>query len=64
MAHPIPPMAFLQPSPEVAMLFAPFGCTHPPPPVLPFLLAQNVIPNDIGGSDNMSTKSADFSGSH
>ena len=28
----------IQPSPEAAMLFVPFGCTQPPPPVLPFLL--------------------------
>jgi len=61
MAHPVPTMAFLQPSPEVAMPFASFGCTHPPSPVLPFLLAQNLSPKDIGGSDIMSTKSADFS---
>ena len=26
------------------MLFTPFGCTHPPPPVPPFLLAQNLSP--------------------
>jgi len=30
MAHPVPTMAFLQPSPEAAMLFVPFGCTHSP----------------------------------
>ena len=35
MAHPVP-------SPEAAMLFVPFGCTHPPPP--PFLLMQNLSP--------------------
>ena len=40
MANPIPTKAFLQPSPEAAMLFAPFGCTHPPPSVQHFLLAQ------------------------
>ena len=35
MAHPVPTKAFLQPSPEAAMLFAPFGYTHPPHPVPP-----------------------------
>ena len=28
-------------------VFAPFGCTHPPPPVLPYLLTQNLSPKDI-----------------
>ena len=47
MAYPVPTKAFLQPSPEAAMLFALFGCTYPPPPVTPFLLAQNLSPKDI-----------------
>jgi len=38
------------------MLFAPFGCTHPPPPVPPFLLTQNLSPKDIAGSDVMKLK--------
>ena len=38
MAHPVLTKAFLQLIPEAAMLFAPFGCTNPPPPVPP---AQN-----------------------
>ena len=33
------------------MLFAPFGCTHPPPPVPPFLFTQNLSPKDIAGSE-------------
>ena len=32
----------LRTSPDAAMLFAPLGCTHPPPPVTPFLLTQNL----------------------
>ena len=28
MTHPVPVKAFLQPSPEAAMVFAPFRCTH------------------------------------
>ena len=46
----------LKMSPDAAMLFAPFGCTHPPPPVLPFLLTQNLSPKDIPGSDIMKLK--------
>jgi len=47
-----PTMALLELSPDMAMLFAPFGCTHPPPPVPPFLLS----PKDIAGSDTMKLK--------
>ena len=43
-------------SPDAAMLFAPFRCTHPPPPVPPFLLTQNLSPKDIAGSDIMKLK--------
>ena len=42
---------FLQLSPEVAMLPGPRVETRPPPPVPPFLLAQNLSPKDIAGSD-------------
>jgi len=59
MAHPVPTEAYLQPSPEAAMLFAPFRCTHVPPPVPPFLLAQNLSLKDIATSDITSSKSAD-----
>jgi len=45
------PEPFLETNPDMAMLFAPFGCTHPPPPVPPFLLMQNISPKDIAGSD-------------
>ena len=55
MAHPVPTKAFLQPSPEAAMLFAPFGCTHSPSPAPPFLLAQNLSPKHIARSDITST---------
>ena len=38
---PVPTNAFfLEASSEEGMWFSPFGCTHPPPPVLPFLLVQ------------------------
>jgi len=39
------------------MLFAPFGCIHPPPPACPaFLFMQNLSPRDIAGSDFMKLK--------
>jgi len=56
MALPVPTRSLLKMSPDAAMLFAPFGCTHPPPPVLPFLLKQNLSPKDIAGSDIMKLK--------
>jgi len=59
-AHPVPTKGFLQLSPEAAMLFPPFGCTHPSPPVAPFLLTQNVSPKDIIGNDITSSKSDNF----
>ena len=56
MALPVPTKSLLKTSPDAAMLFAPFGCTHPLPPVLPFLLTQNLSPKDIAGSDIMKLK--------
>jgi len=56
MALPVPTKSLLRTSPDAAMLFAPFGCTHPPPPVPPFLLTQNLSPKDIAGSDIMKLK--------
>ena len=34
MARPVPTKGFLYLNPEAAMRFAPFRCTHRPPPVL------------------------------
>jgi len=51
MAHSEPTKAFSKRSPETAMLSAPFGCTHPPPPIPPFLLKQNLSREVIAGSD-------------
>jgi len=56
MALPVPTKSLLKTSPDAAMLFAPFGCTHPAPPVPPFLLMQNLSPKDIAGSDIMKLK--------
>ena len=53
MALPVPTKTFLLRSPDTAMLFAPSGCTHPPPLVPPFLLSQNLSPKDIAGCDIM-----------
>ena len=56
MALPVPTKSLLKTSPDAAMLFAPFGRTHPPPPVPTFLLAQNLSLKDIAGSDIMKLK--------
>ena len=50
------PNKFLLKTRDAAILFAPFGCTDPPPPVPPFLLTQNLSPKDIAGSDIMKLK--------
>ena len=55
-AHPVPTKVFSKLSPETAMLFAAFGCTHPPPHVPPFLLTLNLSPKDIDRSDIMKMK--------
>jgi len=47
MALPVPTKSLLKMSPDAAMLFAPFGCTHPP------FFTQNLSPEDIAGSDIM-----------
>ena len=56
MALPAPTKSLLWMRPDAAMLFAPFECTHPLPPVLPFLLTQNLSPKDIARSDIMKLK--------
>ena len=56
MAYPAPTKARSKLSPNAAMLFAPFGCTHPPPPAPPFLLAQSLSLKDIAGCDIMKLK--------
>ena len=56
MALPVPTKSLLRTSSDAVMLFAPFECTHPPPPVLPFLLTQKLSPKDIAGSDIMKLK--------
>jgi len=50
MALPVPTKSLLKTSPDAAMLFAPFRCTHPPPPVPPFLLMQN-LSNRLGSAE-------------
>ena len=47
MSHPVPTKGFLQLSPEAAMLSGPCVEIRPPPPVLSFLLAQNLSPKDF-----------------
>ena len=55
MALPVPTKLLLETSPDVAMLFT-FRCTHPPPPILTFLLKQNLSPKDKAGRDLMKLK--------
>jgi len=52
----LPTKSLLKVGPDTTMLFIPFRCTHPPPPVPPFLLAQNLSPKDIARSDIMKLK--------
>jgi len=56
MALPVPTKLLLEMSPNAAMLFAPFGCIQPLPPIPPFLLKQNLSPKDIARSDIMKLK--------
>ena len=56
MVFPVPTKLLLKMSPDAAMLFASFRYTHPPPPVPPFLLTQNLSPKGIAGSDIMKLK--------
>ena len=42
---------FLKLSPEMAIWSAPFGHTHPPPPILPFLLKQNLSLQEVTSQD-------------
>ena len=59
MAHPALTRAFLQPAATATMHCQPERCTHPPPPVPPFLLAQNLSSKRIVPADNMRSKSDD-----
>ena len=52
----VPTKSLLRTSPDAAMLFAPFGCNHPPPPIPLFLLTQKLSPKDIAGSDIVKLK--------
>jgi len=45
--HPVPTKVFLKLSTDMAILFAPFGRTHPPPPLPPFLLMDYLSPREI-----------------
>jgi len=47
---PVPAKAFLQVSPNMALLFAPFTWTRLFYPIPPFLFMQSLSPKDIVGS--------------
>ena len=53
MAQPMPTKALLQPAKPAAMCTAPHAETCPPPPILPFLLAQDLSSKWIVPTDNM-----------
>ena len=55
-AYLAPTKGFPQPSPDMATTFVPFGYTLPPLPIPPFLLTQNLSPNDIARYDIMNQK--------
>ena len=52
---PVPTKALLEMSPDMVMLSAPFGCTHPPPPSHPFCFSRKGG-MDIARSDIMKLK--------
>ena len=56
MAKLVPTKAFLQPAKAAAMCTAPHAETRPPPPIPPFLLAQNISSKQIVPTDNMRPK--------
>ena len=56
MLKPVPTKAFLQPAKAAAMCTAPRIETCPPPPIPPFLLAQNLSSKRIVPTDNMRPK--------
>ena len=53
---PKPVKAFLQPAKAAAMCTASHVETRPPPPIPPFLLAQNLPSKRIAPTDNMQPK--------
>ena len=59
MVQPMPINAFLQLAKAAAMCTAPHAETRPPPPIPPFLLAQNPSSKWIAPTDNMRAKSDD-----
>ena len=56
MLKPVPTKAFLQPAKAADMCTAPCAETRPPPPILPFLLAQNLSSKRNAPTDNMRPK--------
>ena len=55
MAKPVLTKAFLQPAKAAAMYTAPRAATRPPPPIPPFLLAQNLSSKRIAPTNNKYT---------
>ena len=63
-AHLALTRAFLQPAATATMYCHPEVCTHPPPPVPHFLLAQNLSSKRFVPTDNMRPKSDDTKKRH
>jgi len=59
MTFPVPTTSFLETSPDATMMFAPFRYTHPPLPILPFLLKQNLSQMNIARNEIRSWVSHD-----
>ena len=56
MPKPVPTKVFLQPAKAVVMCKAPRAEIRPPPPIPPFLLAQNLFSKRNAPTDNMQPK--------
>ena len=56
MPNPVLTKAFLQPAKTAAMWTAPHAETRPPPPIPPFLFAQNLSSKQIAHTDNVQLK--------
>ena len=63
MVQPVPTKAFLQPAKAAVMCTAPRAETRPPP-IPPFLLAQNLSSKRIEPTDNMRPKLDDTKWCH
>ena len=64
MVQPVLTKAFVQSVKAAAMRMAPHVETYPPPPILAFLLVQNLSSKQIASTDNIWPKSDDTKWRH